>query len=70
MAKVNGLVKADLSDIFSMEMIRSLFRGVGQVMFQNNGITGLLFMVAFACAMGKNTLMQSLYRAFCGLCVG
>ena len=38
MAKVNGLVKADLSDIFSMEMIRSLFRGVGQVMFQNNGI--------------------------------
>ena len=45
MAKVNGLVKADLSDIFSMEMICSLFRGVGQVMFQNNGITGLLFMV-------------------------
>ncbi|MBR5454245.1 MAG: urea transporter, partial [Rikenellaceae bacterium] len=45
MAKVNGLVKADLNDIFSMEMIRCLFRGAGQVMFQNNGITGLLFLV-------------------------
>lgn len=45
MAKVNGLVKADLGDIFSLEMVRSLFRGAGQVMFQNNGWTGLLFFV-------------------------
>ncbi|MBP3425305.1 MAG: urea transporter [Rikenellaceae bacterium] len=45
MAKVNGLVKADLSDIFSLEMVRSLFRGVGQVMFQGNGWTGALFLI-------------------------
>lgn len=33
-----------MADIFSFEMLRSLFRGAGQVMFQNSMWTGLFFM--------------------------
>ncbi|MEG0993144.1 MAG: urea transporter [Bacteroidales bacterium] len=44
MAAINSINKNDVSNLFSFEFLKVLLRGSGQVMFQNNAWTGLLFL--------------------------
>lgn len=44
MATVNSIQKAQLPEIFSLDFIRVMLRGTGQVMFQNNIWTGLFIL--------------------------
>lgn len=43
MATVNLIDKSQISNFFSMPSLMAMFRGAGQVMFQNNIWTGILF---------------------------
>lgn len=44
MAAVNSIDKEGVRNLFSMDFLKILLRGSGQVMFQNNAWTGLLFL--------------------------
>ena len=37
--------KYKAKDIFTFEFVKTVLKGVGQVMFQNNALTGLLFLI-------------------------
>lgn len=52
------------------DFTRSIFRGIGQVMLQNNGITGLIFLIAIFYAswlMGVGALIGALVGTLTGI---
>jgi urea transporter len=50
-----------------MEWVKIFLRGVGQVMFQENALTGLLFLVGIAAAAGEEDPRFAVLMAFGGL---
>ena len=48
-----------------MQMMKSIFRGVGQVMFQGNALSGALMLAGIAC----NSLLMCLF-ALAGSAIG
>ena len=67
MSAISAELNPTVARISASEWTKIFLRGVGQVMFQENALTGLLFLAGIALAGWEETWSVSLWMAFGGL---